>query len=543
MNNLPPDDELPGASAGATAAQFEAHTRALKAELTRLQRELDDLKHGFNATQAADLLEANENLVLAALQAEAIAESATLTLDELARNSQRDPLTGTPNRGLMNDRLDSAITLARRRGTHIAVLFVDLDYFKPINDTLGHPVGDAVLCQVARRLESVVRDSDTVSRYGGDEFLVLLAEVNQASDAAQIAAKMLASLGEPCHVGDLLLRLSASIGISLFPQDGEDVATLIDRADVAMYRAKREGGGCFDFHREDIARAVGLEARVGPVQPLPISHREFVLAEREMHVRNLREANENLTLALLAAQALDEQADQMRSQQIRFLAMVAENLRKPLQPIRTAAEMLSRAPNDEALRARLPAIIKRQVRRMSRLVDDLVAAGPPGAADVMCELRRIDLMAVLGEASDQARRALDGRRQRLVTSWPADLPPVRGQAVRLIGIIARLLENASSHSADGSEIRLSVDIVDGWAHITVSDDGAGIAADALPAIFAAAASSVPSARRSGMALHRLRDLVEAQGGSLCASSAGPGLGSRFSISLPQDAQVVDEANG
>ncbi|WP_439536671.1 diguanylate cyclase domain-containing protein [Methyloversatilis sp.] len=542
MSNRPPD-EAPAAAADATVAHFEAQAHALKGELTRLQRELDELKHAFSATQAADLLEANENLVLAALQAEAIAESATLTLDELARNSQRDPLTGMPNRALMNDRLDSAITLARRRGTHIAVLFIDLDYFKPINDTLGHPVGDAVLCEVARRLEDVVRDSDTVSRYGGDEFLVLLAEVTQASDAAQIAAKMLASLTEPCHVGDTVLRLSASIGIALFPEDGDDAGTLIDRADVAMYRAKREGGGCFDFHREDTARAVGLIPRVGPVKPLPMSRHEFVLAEREMHVRDLREANENLTLALLAARELDEHADQVRWRQIRFLSMVAQNLRKPLHPIRTAAGLFSRARQDEAMRARLPAIIKRQVRRMSRLVDDLVAAAQPGGADVMFERRPIDLMTVLGQASEQARRTLEGRRQRLVTSWPAGLPAARGHAVRLIGIIARLLDNASSHSADGSEIRLSVDTLDGWVRITVSDDGAGIAADALPTIFAPAESTLPSPRRRGMALYMLRDLVEAQGGNLLATSGGHGRGSQFSISLPQDVHAVARPKG
>lgn len=537
MTDRPPEEAQPAAAA-TTVAQFEAQTRALKDELTRLQRELEDVKHAFSATQAADLLEANENLVLAALQAEAIAESATLTLDELARNSQRDPLTGTPNRGLMNDRLDSAIMLARRRDTHIALLFIDLDYFKPINDTLGHPVGDVVLCQVARRLESVVRGSDTVSRYGGDEFLVLLAEVTQASDAAQIADKMLVSLSEPCHVGDIVLRLSASIGIALFPEDGNDAATLIDHADIAMYRAKREGGGCFDFHSEDVARAIGLLPRVGPVRPLPTSHREFLLAEREMHARTLREANENLTLALLAAQELDERADQLRWRQIRFLSMVAQNLRKPLHPIRTAAGLFSRARQDEAMRARLPAIIKRQVRRMSRLVDDLVAAAQPGGADVMFERRPLDLMTVLGEASEQARRTLEGRRQRLVTSWPAALPAARGHAVRLIGIIARLLDNASNHSADGSEIRLSVDTLDGRVRITVSDDGAGVAADALPAIFAPAEPTLPSPRRRDMALHMLRDLVEAQGGTLLATSGGHGRGSQFSISLPQDDPAV-----
>jgi diguanylate cyclase (GGDEF)-like protein len=542
MTDRPPEEAQP-AAATTTIAQFEAQTLALKDELTRLQCELADVKHAFSATHAADLLEANENLVLAALQAEAIAESATLTLDELARNSQRDVLTGTPNRSLMNDRLDSAITLARRRDTHIALLFIDLDYFKPINDTLGHPVGDVVLCQVARRLESVVRSSDTVSRYGGDEFLVLLAEVTQASDAAQIADKMLVSLSEPCHVGDIVLRLSASIGIALFPEDGDDAATLIDRADVAMYRAKREGGGCFDFHCADVARAVGLAPRIGPVRPLPTSHREFLLAEREMHARNLREANENLTLALLSAQALDEQANQLRWRQIRFLSMVAENLRKPLHPIRAAASLFSRARKDGTMHARLPSIIKRQVRRMSQLVDDLVAAAHPGGTEVMFELRPIDLMMVLGAAAEQTRRTLDGKRQRLVKSWPAGLPAARGHAVRLIGILARLLDNASSHSADGSEIRLSVDTVNGWVRITVSDDGTGIAADALPAIFAPAELTRPSPRHPVMDLHVLRDMVEAQGGSLLATSGGPGLGSQFSVSLPQAEHAFDMRKG
>lgn len=190
------------------------------------------------------------------------------------------------------------------------------------------------------------------------------------------------------------------------------------------------------------------------------------------------------------------------------------------------------------MRARLPAIIKRQVRRMSRLVDDLVAAAQPGGADVMFERRPLDLMTVLGEASEQARRTLEGRRQRLVTSWPAALPAARGHAVRLIGIIARLLDNASNHSADDSEIRLSVDTLDGWVRITVSDDGAGVAADALPAIFAPAEPTLPSPRRRDMALHMLRDLVEAQGGTLLATSGGHGRGSQFSISLPQDDPAV-----
>ena len=120
------------------------------------------------------MAEANEQLALVALHAESVAETAVSELGELARSGQRDPLTGLPNRLLMLDRLENAIATARRHETRIAVLFIDLDNFKRINDTLGHAIGDEALKLAARRLQSAVRDSDTVSRHGGEEFLVLL---------------------------------------------------------------------------------------------------------------------------------------------------------------------------------------------------------------------------------------------------------------------------------------------------------------------------------------------------------------------------------
>ncbi len=169
-------------------------------------------------------------------------------LGELTRTSQRDVLTGTPNRALMLDRVGSAIAMSHRRGTRAALLFVDLDCFKQINDTLGHAVGDSVLRLVTRRLESVIRDSDTVSRHGGDEFLVLLAEVSHPTDAALIAAKMLLAVAEP--VPEPLPALSASIGIAIYPEDGQEAALLIANADAAMYRSKKQGRGGFAFHSD-----------------------------------------------------------------------------------------------------------------------------------------------------------------------------------------------------------------------------------------------------------------------------------------------------
>jgi diguanylate cyclase (GGDEF)-like protein len=199
---------------------------------------------------AAQLLEANEQLLLAALDAQVSAETAMSKLDRLEITSQRDPLTDTPNRTLMLDRVESAITLAQRRCTQVAVIFVDIDRFKEINDTLGHATGDSVLQMVARRLEGGVRDSDAVGRHGGDEFLVLLSEVSKIADAAVIVKKMIADIASPSMVDGHLLQVAVSVGIAMYPTDATDAATLISLADTAMYRSKRRGGGALSFYSD-----------------------------------------------------------------------------------------------------------------------------------------------------------------------------------------------------------------------------------------------------------------------------------------------------
>ncbi|HEY9511638.1 MAG TPA: GGDEF domain-containing protein [Rhodanobacter sp.] len=225
---------------------LDQQAQELRTRLAALRRSLANVQRDFSTSQ---LKEANEKLMLAVAQADTIAASAVHQLDQLVQTSQRDVVTGIPNRALILDRLDNAIALARRHGTHIAVAFLDLDHFKPINDSLGHASGDQVLQLVARRLQAVVRDSDIVSRYGGDEFLVLLTEVSQPADAALIAEKMLFALTAPSVVGRHRLQVSASLGLAIYPQDGDDAQTLIEQADAAMYRVKRGGGANFDFHR------------------------------------------------------------------------------------------------------------------------------------------------------------------------------------------------------------------------------------------------------------------------------------------------------
>lgn len=152
--------------------------------------------------------------------------------------AHHDPLTGLPNRILFNERLSAAISLAHRHRNTLGVLYIDLNGFKQINDTLGHGCGDHLLQQVAQRLTHCIRGSDAVARLGGDEFAVLLNEVSDQHSAEEVARKILRSLGTPFLLSAQKARISASIGIALFPEHGTDNATLLKKADAAMYKAK-----------------------------------------------------------------------------------------------------------------------------------------------------------------------------------------------------------------------------------------------------------------------------------------------------------------
>jgi diguanylate cyclase (GGDEF)-like protein/PAS domain S-box-containing protein len=161
--------------------------------------------------------------------------------------AHHDALTGLPNRALVNDRLAISISLAKRHGSSLGVLFLDLDNFKYINDSLGHAMGDRLLKSVAQRLQSCIRASDTVSRYGGDEFVILIAEDKRAEDAAQIADKIIAALALPHAILHHEFHTTTSIGISTYPADGQDAETLVRNADTAMYYAKKNGGNSYQF--------------------------------------------------------------------------------------------------------------------------------------------------------------------------------------------------------------------------------------------------------------------------------------------------------
>jgi diguanylate cyclase (GGDEF)-like protein len=184
----------------------------------------------------------------------------------IAHMAQHDALTGLPNRLLLKDRISQAVLKGMRSRSKVAVLFIDLDRFKNINDSLGHESGDQLLQTVAKRIKTCLREGDTVSRLGGDEFVIVLPEINGSHDVSVVAAKVLEVLSQPYHLQGQDLHVSASIGTALFPEDGEDAETLMRNADAAMYHAKDSGRANYQFFTEHMniaaQRRVTLEAEL-----------------------------------------------------------------------------------------------------------------------------------------------------------------------------------------------------------------------------------------------------------------------------------------
>jgi len=204
--------------------------------------------------------------------------TATRAMSELMIHAaQHDALTNLANRTLLSDRIDQSISLARRQKRSIAVIFLDLDHFKNINDSLGHAVGDLLLQSVAKRLLAGVRGSDTVSRQGGDEFAILLSEIAHAEDAGTSAAKILMSLRAPHSIAGHELHIDGSIGISIYPQDGESAEALIKNADTAMYHAKEEGRNNFKFFTTQMNLAAVVRQSVEAKLRRAVQNEDFVL--------------------------------------------------------------------------------------------------------------------------------------------------------------------------------------------------------------------------------------------------------------------------
>ena len=524
----------------AVATRELADLRALadkaRAELARLQESIEEALHGPGDREVDRLREANANLVVTALQFRSDAEANVKALLAAARLAELDPLTQLPNRVLLLDRFEQAIANARRSKKQIALLFVDLNNFKQINDTLGHAVGDEVLQRTARCLVAAVRASDTVSRHGGDEFLIMLDDISQPSDAAAVADKVIAGLGMPALIGDHVMRLTASIGISLYPIDGESANGLIALADAAMYRAKRQGSGSFVFHDERALVDTLLQTPVLGSLQVPLANITIAREEYERRQQQLQEANEQLLLSALDARELQAAAEAALKRHTQFTAQAVHELRNPLMSIRSASSVMGRADVGEPMLPRMLAIIERQALQMSRLVNDLMDVSRLSTGKLRLEFCAVEMTQLIDEVVEACRPAIDMRLQHFRVHAHVGRLPVFGDPLRLSQVLRNLIDNASKYTPRGGEIRLTVARQGNVLVITVSDSGIGIGAETLRRIFDPfvqdAEATAFDGSGLGLGLTVVRELVHAHGGDVKASSAGPGCGSEFTVTLP-----------
>ncbi|MEW6687866.1 MAG: EAL domain-containing protein [Pseudomonadota bacterium] len=251
-------------------------------EATRWMREtLLYVMLGASLALLAAAALATRALLRSAYRAQAGERAALRELAALAERMEylahHDSLTALPNRVMLQERLREAVSLARRHRKQLALLFVDLDYFKNVNDSLGHGVGDSLLQAVAARLRAAVRQEDLVVRLGGDEFCILLQDLGDPREAAQVAGKLLTELAEPHRLGGHELHVPASIGIACLPGDGHDMETLLRHADIAMYRAKAQGRGNFQFYSPGEHRGAMSAVAMSAALRQALARREFEL--------------------------------------------------------------------------------------------------------------------------------------------------------------------------------------------------------------------------------------------------------------------------
>jgi diguanylate cyclase (GGDEF)-like protein len=260
-----------------TFPERRAQAPPLFRKALRPRKNAAKIRVGLNAEMEAHLREANENLVIATLNALMTTEAAERTGAQLSYMVEHDQLTGLPNRALLTDRLAQAITLALRHDHKVALMFIDIDNFKRINDSMGHAVGDQLLQSVANRLQANVRNSDTVSRQGGDEFVVLLPEVEHAQSAVLSAEKLIESVSQPHFVGGHHLHVTLSIGISLYPDHGAEAESLMRNADTAMYHAKRSGRNNCKIYTLAMDNRLAMRKSVEQALRRALAQHEFVV--------------------------------------------------------------------------------------------------------------------------------------------------------------------------------------------------------------------------------------------------------------------------
>jgi diguanylate cyclase (GGDEF)-like protein len=529
-------------------AHLDVQVEAVQALLIRLLQDVVRAESRLEGIDAARLVEVNEQLVVSAMDSQAELDASAQALKVALDSTSTDPLTNLPNRAALLDRFLQAAATAKRHKTQFALLFVDLDDFKRVNDALGHSFGDKVLHHAAQRMLSVVREVDTVSRHGGDEFLVLLPDLARPDDARTVAGKLGAAVATPTTVDGHEVTVTASIGIAFYPDHGQDFETLVARADAAMYDTKRQRAGGIRVHGSDETAMSTSTQAAPPTVPSPPAGAHGAMESARLHAR-LREANEKLVLAVVTAQELQAAAELAHRRQTAFMTKVAEELLNPVAPIRIASAMLGHDPAEQPLTPLLPlvqGIVDKQITHVSRLVESLVEASTVERGVLALDRQRIDLCEAIEAAILSHRPMMDERAQRFECRLPPGTLPVDGDAARLEQIISNLLDNASQHTHYGGRIRLVVTTTVDTLTLVVSDDGLGVTPQMLPYVFEPFVQDTHVLSFNGLGLGIgltvSRALARAHGGNLVAFSAGANRGSEFVMTLPLSVDVAVDSS-
>jgi diguanylate cyclase len=532
---IPPSEtpEVGVERAEAKLAKLGVQVEAVQALLVRLLQDVVQAESRLEGLDAARIVEVNEQLVVAAINSQVASEATSQALSLAAETSAQDPLTGLSNRTALLDRFVQAMANTKRRGAQFGLLFVDLDGFKPLNDAYGHGFGDKVLQLAAERMLSVVREVDTVCRHGGDEFVILLAELTRPEDARTVAEKLVAAISAEAVIDGHTVQVTASVGIAIHPDHGEDFETLLARADAAMYASKRRHPGGVVLYDAGL----GIAAREVQAPVLPA--RSTAAPDDTTHAR-LREANEKLVVAVIDAQELQAAAELARHQQTEFMKKVAAELLDPTAPIRIASAMLGHETADKPLEPLLPlveGIVEKQISAITRIVDKVVDASTIEKGSVVLDRKHLDLATVVHAAVAGHRAIFDACGQRFDLHLPSVDLTVDGDLARLEQIVSNLLDNASRHTHNGGRIRLSVSTTPDTLVLTVADNGLGVTSQMLPFVFEPFVQDTHVLSLDGLGmgigLTIARSLTQAHGGTLIAYSAGANRGSQIVMTLPR----------
>ena len=486
----------------------------------------------MNSERQLELIEANEKLVISMLQAYSERDVSVKRLRDMELSAGLDALTGLSNRVVLLDRFRHAIVKSKRRGERLALLFIDLNKFKHINDTFGHAAGDQVLKIAARCFTAASRKSDTVCRYGGDEFVILLEEISEISDVVAVVEKIISSLSVPDRVGPYAVRLTASIGISLYPDNGNEAEMLIALADKAMYAAKSIGNCKFIFAGETISQKIPGTHLSPPLMP-----HQVLLVEKDQREKHRRSADEQLANSTLTAQGLRAGAEQALRRQTEFLALLAHELRKPLGSLSNVVSVLKQAPPGAAIGVKAQGIIDRQVVHMTKLLDDVLDISRISTGKMRLEPTLVDIVKVIRQVIETTQASINERRQILYCDLPDFPVEILADSTRLYQIFGNLLDNASKYTPKDKTIEVAVEINETSVIVKITDTGIGITAEALPNVFKMFVQDSHATRFNGkglgIGLALVKELVEAHGGMVTANSDGRGLGSQFTVTLPR----------